>query len=709
MNDEFGPGSVKNIRNFDFGSTDDDLEAIQKEFLTSNSKPAATVIRSNKAPVVIGSSQKQQHAQSKDTAGKSTDTAAPDAEQVSSSSILDFARRMSEAVKEFEVKERIPTNTDTSDDSDKRPLSGDASAPKVTGQQPAQKKLSLFAQRRLAKQAQGSESSTGRSKVNGPRSAATFLPKLMAPVPEHALTEPVTAPRMQPRESGFPAVPVDFNKNTLEAREAMDDQGVSEIHMHPSQAANKNSNTDTWSEVRQQVSVENTTRINSMSQADILEAQDEIRTMFSSETIQRLMRRKQAQAQETPSKSAANLAETADKKMAVDNTNAKSPKQVRFADSQDLDHDPETPDYEDEFSAPPPPPPAEWVDQDGVVDKSESSNDGDRTTTAVIDVDNNDTGVDSDFYTEMKRKYFPSEVVEEAKLAWILGHGQSKSPMEKAVRKSRQDSAEAAAAKVRAGSGAGGGASNSGNLDEQDLLSKPVSHIRFAFDGQIMTEEQMDIPTMAGLHHHGENPDKPGYTIPELLHLSRSTVPAQRSVATSTLACILHKINVGGWDIPQSVEIYVGLLDWQTELYFAHGIADSNKTCRAESTIALWTWIVEMFKYKSLVRMANGGQMEVESSTLPGAEIEMLPKPIVAQGELVSRTFKAFDAILTASFMESVYEIINRSTMAEQQLTLLAECIKCLGGMSEEFGQRIQEHSRLTVLLQNRYPFLMSK
>ncbi|KAJ1826079.1 hypothetical protein LPJ56_002365 [Coemansia sp. RSA 2599] len=695
MDDDIDPGSLKNIRNFDFGSADDDLEAIQNEFLRSNAKPAATVIRRSKAPAIASTSEKQQ-AKSVDASNKDDACALPDEKPVTSSCIMDFARRMNEAVKEFEVREN----------------KANADGPPVLGLSSSQappKKLSLFAQRRLAKQTLGSEPNIGYGKSSDLKPAATFLPKLMAPVPEHTLTEPVAAPGLQPRESGFPEIPVDFDRKKAEYQETKDAQGISETHTQTVQTANSKRSSDAWSEMRKHVSVENTTRINSMSQAEILEAQEEVKSMLSSDTIQRLLRRKQVLTKGALGEAAGAPAEAREgEQAAADTKDSRASKQVRFADKQDADEvsksDPGS-DCEYELSAPPPPP-AEWVNQDGQVDKSESGSDDKTAAAAAIDIDNNDTGVDSEFYSEMKRKFFPSEVVEEAKLAWILGHGQAKSPMEQAVRRSRESDAKEAAAKI----GVGRGTDESGDIDEHDLLSKPVSLIRFAFDGQIMTEEQMDIPTMAGLHHHGENPDKPGYTIPELLHLSRSTVPAQRSVATSTLACILHKINVGGWDVSQAVEIYVGLLDWQAELYFAQGIADSNKTCRAESTVALWTWIVEMSKYKSLVRLATGGDMEeAQGQSLPGPEIEMLPKPIVAKGELVSRTFKAFDAILTVSFMENAYQIISRSTMAEQQLTLLAECIKCLGGMSEEFDQRIREHSKLIVLLQNRYPFLMSK
>ncbi|KAJ2174142.1 hypothetical protein GGH16_001467 [Coemansia sp. RSA 560] len=59
--------------------------------------------------------------------------------------------------------------------------------------------------------------------------------------------------------------------------------------------------------------------------------------------------------------------------------------------------------------------------------------------------------------------------------------------------------------------------------------------------------------------------------------------------------------------------------------------------------------------------------------------------------------------------MDAVYENISMSLMPEQQLTMLAECIKTLASMSNEFNDRINAHSRLPLLLQNKYPYLMNK
>ncbi|KAJ2786164.1 hypothetical protein GGI15_001690 [Coemansia interrupta] len=582
----------KNLRRFDFGDADDDLEAMQREFLKSSAKPAAKVIRLGSAPPTVGSSANTSNQQLSGLETKSEDT--------------------------------------------------------------------------------------------------TFLPKLMAPVPEHAVVEPAVAPKIQPRESGFPSIPTDFSEETTGGQTRIADSQSSVY----------------WDNMRHQISQENEGRIEGMSASEILEAQEEIRSMVSGDVIKRLLQRKQRQAdvsavQTSTEQRADTAANSPTERDATDNncTPAGKPsKQVRFADTGD-----DSPTHLSTH-VPPPPPPAEWVDQDGAVET-----DAVDVGTGTVDFDNNDTGVGSPFYSEMKRKYFPSEVVEEAKLAWILGHKQAKSPMEQAVLKARQQEASAAAA---AASGIASKANIANSVDDaesEDLLSKNISHVRFAFDGQIMTEEHSEIPTLNGLHHHGENPDKPGYTIPELLHLSRSTVPAQRSVAMSTLGCILHKINVGAWDVEQSVEVYVGILDWQAELYFAQGISDSNKTCRAAAAVALWTWVVEMAKYKCLVRLATGGQLETQETMLPGSDINMHPQPVVAQGILVTRTFKALDEILSPKFLEQVYEVIHYSTMPDQQLMLLAECIKYFAAMSEEFKQRVDDNSRLTVLLQNKYPYLMGK
>ncbi|KAJ2120389.1 hypothetical protein IW147_005102 [Coemansia sp. RSA 720] len=633
-----GNNSLRELRRFEIDN-DTDLEALQQEFFNSNSKPAATLVSRGQAPPVVGSVQSK-------TQSTSTKPAKDDKPNMpSGGDVFAFAKNMAEAIKEFEIKEKSTVMHPVKD------------APVTESVVPGKaKKLSLFAQRRLAKQKQGGGdagvSNAAGPSVGGTSSAATFLPKLMAPVTEHTSADPAQPPQLKSRESGFPEIPVD-----VAATQSVGDSRAASTAEEAAQVDPQN--TDYWTSIRSQVSQENQDRVKNMTEAEILEAQDEIRSAVSSETLQRILQRK-------------NKTNTSETHKAPTPKDDKPPKQVRFAETDDVS------------DIPPPPPQAEWVDDESATSDPQR-----------VNVDDNSTGADSEFYQETKRRLFPSEMVEDAQLAWMMGHNQAKSPMEQAVSESRQRNAQAAA--------------QASSSSDSGLLERAASKVRFAFDGQIMGEEQSDIPTSAGLHHHGDDPEKPGYTIPELLHLSRSTVPAQRSVAMATLGNIIHKVNTGVWDPAQAAQVYTGLLDWQAELYFVHGILDTNKTSRAKSVISLWTWVVEMTRYKALVRLATGGDLEPANPELPGVDIKMTADPVSVKGVLIERTFAALDSMLSTKFMDAVYENISMSLMPEQQLTMLAECIKTLADMSNEFDDRIKAHSRLPVLLQNKYPYLMNK
>jgi len=64
--------------------------------------------------------------------------------------------------------------------------------------------------------------------------------------------------------------------------------------------------------------------------------------------------------------------------------------------------------------------------------------------------------------------------------------------------------------------------------------------VRFDLGGRQIDPSSADtIDVSEGLHHHGEAPAAPGYTLAELSRLARSTVPAQRSQALLTLAGVL--------------------------------------------------------------------------------------------------------------------------------------------------------------------------
>ena len=66
------------------------------------------------------------------------------------------------------------------------------------------------------------------------------------------------------------------------------------------------------------------------------------------------------------------------------------------------------------------------------------------------------------------------------------------------------------------------------------------SEIRFDLEGN-KVDKDTDPEQLLGLHHHGRNPTAAGYAIDELLHLSRSSHTAQRTMALRALAGVFHK------------------------------------------------------------------------------------------------------------------------------------------------------------------------
>ncbi|TGZ64080.1 hypothetical protein CRM22_006549 [Opisthorchis felineus] len=83
-------------------------------------------------------------------------------------------------------------------------------------------------------------------------------------------------------------------------------------------------------------------------------------------------------------------------------------------------------------------------------------------------------------------------------------------------------------------------------MNETHSENKTIKSCQARFDlcGLVVPPEAV-LATHLGLHHHGEEPERAGYTIGELFHLSRSSVPAQRRLALATLATALGQTRRG--------------------------------------------------------------------------------------------------------------------------------------------------------------------
>lgn len=67
---------------------------------------------------------------------------------------------------------------------------------------------------------------------------------------------------------------------------------------------------------------------------------------------------------------------------------------------------------------------------------------------------------------------------------------------------------------------------------------------RFSLQGELLAPD-VDLPTHLGLHHHGEEAERAGYSLQELFHLTRSQVSQQRALALHVLSQIISRAQAG--------------------------------------------------------------------------------------------------------------------------------------------------------------------
>ncbi|MCJ1483775.1 hypothetical protein MMC06_003943 [Schaereria dolodes] len=175
---------------------------------------------------------------------------------------------------------------------------------------------------------------------------------------------------------------------------------------------------------------------------------------------------------------------------------------------------------------------------------------------------------DPNFLENLHSKYFPHLPADPSKLAWMAPIPTEDSPADK----------------------------DSPYNPSQDSL--PPSAIRFDFKGRLIPPRlARQIASTKGLHHHGIAPEAAGYTVPELAHLSRSAIAAQRCVAYQTSGRILFRLGRGDFGV-EGEELYHGLWKCIEEgrvidtLVAEAGLEDGrgNRSCKITATEAVWLW-----------------------------------------------------------------------------------------------------------------------
>lgn len=156
-----------------------------------------------------------------------------------------------------------------------------------------------------------------------------------------------------------------------------------------------------------------------------------------------------------------------------------------------------------------------------------------------------------------------------------------------------------------------------GNSKTKKLKSaqpeEPATLERFDFDGrQISGGTGAEVPSHSGLFHHGEDPDAPGYTMPELLHLARSSVASQRAMALTVISKVL--LNRQDHERTQPESVVPKVLPRELPVTLRIALDDQNYTALSAGVSALHSFLVPIAWSKESAPMSH--QFELAFGTV---------------------------------------------------------------------------------------------
>ncbi|KAE8587178.1 hypothetical protein XENTR_v10021883 [Xenopus tropicalis] len=121
--------------------------------------------------------------------------------------------------------------------------------------------------------------------------------------------------------------------------------------------------------------------------------------------------------------------------------------------------------------------------------------------------------------------------------------------------------------------------------------TKKGMQARFSLKGDLIPPDS-EIPTHMGLHHHGEEAERAGYSLQELFHLSRSQFIQQRTLSLQILGRIVQKAKQGEFSAALKGSVLQLLLDAGFLFLLRFSIDDTADNVIAAAVRALRSLLV---------------------------------------------------------------------------------------------------------------------
>ncbi|XP_063233846.1 RNA polymerase II-associated protein 1 isoform X2 [Bacillus rossius redtenbacheri] len=169
---------------------------------------------------------------------------------------------------------------------------------------------------------------------------------------------------------------------------------------------------------------------------------------------------------------------------------------------------------------------------------------------------------------------------------------------------------------------------------------------RFDFEGLLLPYVDESVGVTRALHHHGEEPERPGYTLQELCQLSRSSVLQQRVLALGTIANIIHKTKCGYYDECLQDQLLDQLQDSDIFLLLRFSLDDNTESQLAASLAAIRHLLVSDADEVCLGRLLGGpgGLLQPSLAVKPDPATEQAERDEAA-AELMDHQMVKLDVV----------------------------------------------------------------
>ncbi|KAK6643892.1 hypothetical protein RUM43_000157 [Polyplax serrata] len=225
-----------------------------------------------------------------------------------------------------------------------------------------------------------------------------------------------------------------------------------------------------------------------------------------------------------------------------------------------------------------------------------------------------------------------------------------------------------------------------GDIPDKKALEpdQPYS-ARFNFKGELQPFA-VDIDVRSSLYHHGDEPERPGYTIQELYQLSRSQVLQQRILALNTLGNLIRKTKLGYYDDCFDGQLLHKLLE--SDLFFLLRFSIDEYALISTSIFCLYNLLCNecdefcLDKLLGVTNLDEQPQMFCDMDTITKEEEGELKDHVVIGCDLIKGVLRT-DLLLRMSY------ILNKCSPSRETTCRIINCLIRISRHSKESARKV--------------------